>query len=335
MLPQDTQIDVLAIGDITVDAFVKIKEAHVNCKVDNSACEICMAFGSKIPYEDMRVVPGVGNSPNAAVAAARLGLKASILTFVGNDINGRECEFALRNEGVNTKYCIMENGKNTNYHYVLWFEDERTILIKHEEYRAYMPDISPPKWIYLSSLGAYAEGFHKDIEQYLLNNLEVKFAFQPGTFQIRMGTDKLRNIYKRVEYFCCNVEEAQTILNTESRDISILLDKISELGPKIITITDGPKGAFMRDKDGAKYFMPAYKDPKSPYERTGAGDAFTSTFMSFLALGATPLEALEYAPINSMNVVQYIGAQEGLLKLSQIKNLHEQKEDSYFPIKIS
>lgn len=328
------ELDVLAIGDITVDAFIKLKEAHVNCKVDNSNCEICMDFGSKVPYEEMYIIPSVGNSPNAAVSAARLGLKSGVLTFVGNDVNGRECEFALKNEGVDTHNCIMENGKNTNYHYVLWFNDERTILIKHEEYRAYMPDIKKPKWIYLSSLGAYAENFHKDIEKYLLNNPDVNFAFQPGTFQIRMGYDKLVNLYKRANYFCCNVEEAQTILKTESRDVSILLDKISDLGPKIITITDGPKGAYMRDIDGTKYFMPIYRDPKAPYERTGAGDAFTSTFMSFLILEATPLEALQYAPINSMNVVQHIGAQEGLLRMSQIKKFYEERDNSYFPIKI-
>jgi sugar/nucleoside kinase (ribokinase family) len=335
MQQESKELDVLVIGDITVDAFIRLKEAHLNCNVDNSNCQICMDFGSKIPYQEVHIIPGVGNSPNAAVSASRLGLKSGILTFAGNDVNGRECEFSLKNEGVDTSNFIIENGKTTNYHYVLWFNDERTILIKHEAYKAYMPDIKKPKWIYLSSLGEYAEDFHKDIEKYLLNNSDVKFAFQPGTFQIRMGYEKLKTLYARTEYFCCNVEEAQAILKTDIRDVSWLLDQVSSLGPKIITITDGPKGAYMRDQNGLKYFIPAYKDPKAPLERTGAGDAFTSTFMSFLIIGEEPVDALKYAPINSMNVVQHVGAQEGLLVMSEIKRLHYVADKSYFPIRIA
>lgn len=323
----DKNIDVLAIGDITVDAFIKIKEAEV--KQENNDKLLCIPFGSKIPYEESIIIPGVGNSPNAAVSASRLGLNASILTFIGDDKNGEDCKNSLEKENVNTEYCITNKNKKTNYHYALWYKDERTILIKHEEYNAYLPQIEKPKWIYLSSLGSYAENLHKDIEKYLLENTDVKFAFQPGTYQIRMGIDKLKNIYSRTEYFCCNLEEANMILGTDTRDASVLLDKIADLGPKIITITDGPNGCYMRNNNSEKYFMPIYKDPKPPLERTGAGDAFTSTFMSFLILDHTPLEALKYAPINSMNVVQYIGAQEGLLTLEKIKELYEKRDTEY------
>ena len=65
--------------------------------------------------------------------------------------------------------------------------------------------------------------------------------------------------------------------------------------------------------------MPIYPDPKPPYERTGAGDAFAATFTSYLALGKTPLEALRRAPINAAYVVQNIGAQRGLLSREQLE----------------
>ena len=69
------KIDFLAIGDIVVDAFIRLKDAKVHCKINSEECEICMRWGDKIPYESVEVVSGVGNSANAAVAAARLGLK--------------------------------------------------------------------------------------------------------------------------------------------------------------------------------------------------------------------------------------------------------------------
>ncbi len=42
-------IDILAIGDITVDIFIKMKDARMHCRVNNEACEICLPFGEKIP----------------------------------------------------------------------------------------------------------------------------------------------------------------------------------------------------------------------------------------------------------------------------------------------
>ncbi|MEK7099670.1 MAG: hypothetical protein AAB883_00825, partial [Patescibacteria group bacterium] len=56
-----------------------------------------------------------------------------------------------------------------------------------------------------------------------------------------------------------------------------------------------------------------YPDTRGPYERTGAGDAFASTVTVALALGKTLDEALLWGPINSMSVVQDVGAQKGLL----------------------
>ncbi|MDP2665034.1 MAG: PfkB family carbohydrate kinase, partial [bacterium] len=58
---------------------------------------------------------------------------------------------------------------------------------------------------------------------------------------------------------------------------------------------------------------PMYPDPKPPENRTGAGDAMTSTFVIALALGKSLSEALLWGPVNSMSVVQHVGAQKGLL----------------------
>lgn len=323
------EIDFLAIGDTVVDAFIKIKEAHVTCSIDHQACELCMQFGAKVPYESVTVIPAVGNSANAAVSAARLGLRSGLVTFLGNDVNGRECKFQLEQENIDTEYVVMENGKMTNYHYVLWFGDERTILIKHETFKTFLPPIStPPKWIYLSSLGEHAKDLHFELAHYLSANPGTQLAFQPGTFQIKMGKELLAPIYSRTNFFCCNVEEAMLILGTDVRDLPTLLLGISLLGPKVTCITDGKNGSYMRYKD-ENYFLPIYPDPIPPLERTGAGDAFASTFAAAIVSGVDPVEALRWGPINSMNVVQHIGAQKGLLKKKDIENLLTQAPAEY------
>jgi hypothetical protein len=38
-------IDVLAIGDLVVEPFIKLKDARVHCNVNDETCEICMKWG--------------------------------------------------------------------------------------------------------------------------------------------------------------------------------------------------------------------------------------------------------------------------------------------------
>jgi len=91
MSENKNEIEFLAIGDLVIDAFIKLKDAHVHCNMDKEGCELCLRFGDKVPYEEVTVLPAVGNSPNAAVSAARLGLKAALMSNVGDDKNGEDC----------------------------------------------------------------------------------------------------------------------------------------------------------------------------------------------------------------------------------------------------
>lgn len=323
------QLDFVAVGDITTDAFIELKDAKVNCDIDTQKRMLCVRFGDKIEYESVVVIPAVGNSPNAAVSAHRLGLNSAIATNLGDDDFGKEDLETLKNEGVITDYVVVHEGKASNYHYVLRYDAERTILVKHHEYNYKLPEFEkPPRWIYLSSLGENSISFHNEIAEYLKNTTEVKLAFQPGTFQIKLGYQKLKDIYEQTELFFCNKEESQHILETKEDDIKKLLEDMYKLGPNIVVITDGPKGAYTFDGSEI-WFMPMYPDPAPPVDRTGAGDSFSSTFTSALALGKTIPEALEWGPVNSMNVVQYIGAQKGLLKREQLEKFLKEKPDNY------
>jgi len=326
-------LDFLAIGDITTDAFIRLKDASVNCDLNHEHCKLCVSFGDKIPYEFVEVVRAVGNSPNAAVSASRLGLKAGLVTNIGNDQNGAECLEVLKKENLDTQYVTRHKEMETNYHYVLWYEAERTILVKHQSYPYRLPDIGSPAWLYLSSLGNNTLGYHEEIVAYLEKHRDIKLAFQPGTYQIKLGYEKLKRLYARTEVFIANKEEADRVLGKKHDDIKTLLTAIQNLGPKLVLVTNGPKGSFFFDGKNF-WFMPPYPDPKPPYERTGAGDAYASTFVSALALGKTAEEALRLAPINSMSVVQQIGAQKGLLTREQLEEYLKKAPSDYKPRKI-
>jgi len=330
--------DFIAIGDTVTDDFIRIKEASV-LRIEGSDGvtneELCLVNGAKIPYEFNKILAGVGNSANAAVAAARLGLRSALVADVGADRRGNEILSALAKEGVDTRFIRSHEGLATNFHYVLWHNAERTILIKHENYPYALPDIGEPRWIYFSSVGENSLTYHDEIAAYLEAHPAVKLAFQPGTFQIKLGAKRLARLYERAEIFFCNVEEARVILNDGASKPEELPKKMSALGPKISVITDGPKGAYAyvasedRSVSGVTYFMPPYPDPKPPYERTGAGDACASTITIALALGLPFTTALQWGPINSMSVVQYIGAQEGLLTRAKLEEYLRAKPEYY------
>lgn len=309
--------DFIAIGDTVIDAFIRLKDAQVTCDVNKMRCTITMAFGDKIPYESVEVIPAVGNSANASVAAARLGLKSALATNLGGDANGALCLKTLADNDVDPQFIKTHPDKKTNYHYVLWFGDDRTILVKHEEYAYALPEIGQPKWLYLSSLGPNTMPYHHAIEHYLADYPNVNLAFQPGTFQIN-SLPQLGGLMKRSEIFFCNMDEAARILKTSSEESEKLLRGVHALGPKIVVITDGPRGAYAYD--GMKFYKQApYPDPKPPFERTGAGDAFSSTTVAALALGKDLQTALSWGAVNSMSVVQEVGAQKGLLSRAQIE----------------
>ncbi len=320
--------EVITIGDTVIDAFIKLKEAHITCKLDNTACEICMKYGDKIPFESVEVINGVGNSANAAVSMSRLGVKAGIYTNLGDDAYATDCLNHFKSEKVLTTYITKNKDKKTNYHYVLWYGADRTILIKHEVYDYLLPDISNIPWIYLSSLGENSLEFHGALGSFLKEHPDKKLVFQPGTYQIRFGKDKLKDIYANTFLFFCNKEEAQTILDTKETNIALLMQKIAALGPKHVILTDGPNGAYAWDGTHSM-FVPPYPDPKPPFERTGAGDAFASTVTTALILGKPLEEALLWAGINSTYVVQQLGAQKGLLTQEEVKAFLEKAPANY------
>ncbi len=309
------EYEVIAVGDVVTDAFIRLMEDQATTFENEHGKWLAMPFGMKLPFDHAEVIEAVGNAANAAASLTKLGVRTAYITDVGGDPHGRDIIAALQKNGINTKFVKIHNDKKSNYHYVLWYKEERTILIKHEEYDYHWPKLNPneiPQWIYFSSISAKALEMHDEIASWLAEHPEVKLAFQPGTFQIDAGAERLANLYQHTEVLVLNREEAQEVSGGDHADIHDMMNKLHNLGPKIVVITDGPDGAYASDGN-QRLKMPLYPDPAPPLERTGAGDAFASTFVAAIIKGHDIESALQWAPINSMNVVQNVGAQAGLL----------------------
>jgi sugar/nucleoside kinase (ribokinase family) len=324
--------DILSIGDVVIDDFIELAADQAwTYKDDSGKSVLAMEFGTKLPFVGRNVVDAVGNASNGAVALTRLGLKTAFVTDVGDDRYGREIIAALKERGVNTRYVQINRNMSSNYHFVLRYGSERTILIKHEKYDYIWPSIrgaEVPSWVYFSSISDGSLDYHDQIADWLDDHPNVKLAFQPGTFQMDFGVERLKRIYQRSEVLVLNREEAVIVGGGDHENIHDLIDKLHALGPKIVVVTDGPAGAYASD-GRRRLKMPLYPDPKEPVDRTGAGDAFASTFVAALAKGHDLESALEMAPINSMSVCQAVGAQAGLLTEEQVERYLKEAPDWY------
>ena len=327
------QLDVISIGDIVTDVFIKLKDDQATVYDNEQGKWLAMPFATKIPYDNVETITGVGNASNSAVAFARLGLDSAFVTNVGDDQIGRDMIASLQRNKVDSRFVRINPDKVSNVHYVLRYDVERTILIKHEAYDYHWPHLRPneiPKWVYFSSISEHAMEYHDQIADWLDENHEVKLAFQPGTFQLEAGVERLKRIYNHSDVLIVNREEAVQITNGDYDNYHDLIYKMHELGAKIAVITDGPNGAVA--SDGQQILtMPLYPDPATPVDRTGAGDAFASTFVAALIKGNNLQGALQWAPINSMSVLQNVGAQGGLLSESELEQFLAKAPEGYKP----
>ena len=321
---------VLAVGDIITDAFIKLSEDYAQVYTDeNGYKRISFELGAKLPYDSVDIVEAVECSPNAAVSMARQGLDASLMSWLGDDAAGKSMVEYLRHQGIHTDELVVENGKKTNYHYVLRYGADRTKLQRFEDYSyEWHAPKRHPDWLYLGVLGEKTWPLHEGMLHYLQSNPDVKLAFQPGMYHLQWGPEKLRGFYERAEVVILNREEAVTVTGGNHADVHDLLNKLHEIGVKVAVVTDGPDGAYA--SDGQKRLkMPLYPDPKEPLDRTGAGDAFASTFVAALAKGHDMESALQIAPINSMSVCQQLGAQAGLLTEKELEDWLVKAPDWY------
>jgi ribokinase len=321
--------DLIAIGDVVIDAFIKLSVGEVTTDPTTKEMTLSMPFGEKIPYESLKVVAAVGNSSNVAVGLARLGFKTAMLAAIGKDYYGQQILDHYAKEGVGTELVKVNPNLPTNYHFVLNYGPERTILVKHEDFE-YEPinAIGKVSWIYFSSMGQHTLQLHDDLATYLENNPEAKLAFNPGTFQIKLGAERLKRIYARTHVLFVNREEAQHILGVQDRDLKDEFAGLHALGPKIVVITDGPAAAYASDGVN-QYSATPYPDPVPPISRTGAGDAFATGFVAALMSGLSIKDGLAWGPVESMAVVQAIGAQTNLLNKEQLMEYLKNAPASY------
>lgn len=311
--------NLISIGDSTIDNYVQIHDAEVRCNLDKGKCMLCVRYGDKIPVDKL-MHQVAGNAANSAVGASRLKLKSAIYTNIGSDVSGKQIIEKLKNEGVNVRYVITNKDMESNLSTVLTFQGERTIFVYHQSWKYRLPDLDTPKWVYFTSLAAdFTQTNILDELTSFLERTGSKLLYSPGTYQIKNGVKKNPKLLALTEVFIVNLEEAKRILGyPEEADISPkkLLKNITDLGPRMVVITDASNGSF--GYDGEKFYQ-IQAFPAKLLEMTGAGDAYATGLLAALFYGKNLSEAMRWGAANGAAVVEQIGPQAGLLTNTQMQ----------------
>lgn len=313
--------DVITIGSATFDVFAKTDSELITIKTNNSKEElIAYPSGSKILMKSLNFSVG-GGGTNTAVAISKLGLKAAYLGNIGKDDHGRNIIELLKKEGVDFIGTISED--MTNYSVILDSSDEdRTILVYKDaseklEYANIDKDKLMARWFYFSAIDLK---LLEKLSDYAVKK-GIKVAFNPSNYLADKGSDYLKKVLRNTELLILNNEEAELLVGKAS--ILILLDRLQKLGPKIVVITQGNKGADVLYSDTV-YHSDIFK--LKVLETTGAGDAFGSSFLAGFILKNSIEYAIKLGIVNSASVVSKIGPKKGLLNAKEASDLiHKSK----------
>ena len=120
--------------------------------------------------------------------------------------------------------------------------------------------------------------------------------------------DKLKALLESVDVLCTNKEEMQLLVAGETLE-ELALHALHYV--PVVIVSDGPNGVVATD--GKTLVRAGMYEDVPVIDRTGAGDAFASGFLSQWSQGKSLKESIIFASANSTSVVTKIGAKDGIL----------------------
>lgn len=299
----------LVVGSSVTDFFTELSSSE-NTSISNNS--VTFNLGAKVPIQITKQVMG-GNGMNVSIGLKRLNHEVAFYTYIGNDTYAHEIETFLKKEGV--VVFSEKDGETSDLSFILDVHTDRIIFSHHpiRDHGFSSPEDEKFDCIFLSSIGDHWEDAYEKVINYASFS-QTPIAFSPGSRQLNNMSDIFFTALHAAQYVLINKEEATAILEKFSlphTDVSAILHGLHQLGPKIISITDGGNGAYAFDGTEILHIDSLPKEKKT--EKTGAGDAYASGFLASVCHGNSLAESMRWGSINAKMVMEDIGAQAGLL----------------------
>jgi ribokinase len=265
--------------------------------------------GETVTDAELTLLPG-GKGANAAIAAARLGARVSMLGRVGEDAFGQELIRNLRKNGVDVKHVRATPDAPTGSAFITVTPDgENAIVVSPGANRSFGPDEVEEAAENLRETGVLVAQLEVPAEAV---ERAAKIATQSGgrfVFNLAPAREVRESLLRLSDPLVVNETEARFLLGEDAPDPEGLAAKLLDLGSASAVVTLGASGAVLASGGTTRHF-PAPKI--EAVDTTGAGDAFVGALAARLAGSASLEEAVPYAVLAGAAAVAQAGAQGSL-----------------------
>jgi len=227
---------------------------HLACVGDN-VVDVYPSLGLMFPG---------GNAVNVAVAAHRAGVETSYLGALGSDAAGRAVLTSLRDEGVSLERLRVLEGPNA-YCTIELVDGDRRFGLSDVGVSRFVLDDADLSFLATSDMvhtgdTSMIEGQVRDIAERV--PVSFDFAEQPEEYWSRLVD-------------CVSIATfSATHLSDD--DASDFARRVVDLGPHIVLVTLGERGALAYDGEVFHFS----RSSVSPVDTLGAGDSLIGTFVA-------------------------------------------------------
>lgn len=318
-------MNTFVFGSSLIDLFIHVEdEKHLNI----SESKLMLSLGDKIPIEISRLAIG-GNGANVSVGLTRLEIPSIFYTYLGNDIFSRQIEQSIRSEGVELIVDRAESSQSS-LSLILSVAHDRVIFSHHEiRSHAFSYTGAVAEFSYITSLGREWEGAYQQVFDYL-KHYNISYAFSPGSQQMQDQNEIFNMVLSSCNILFVNREEAESILSTHNKTFTSnneMLNNVKSLGPKLVSVTDGEKGAYLISDTNGLYHIKPFTPPTEVVEKTGAGDAYASGFLGGYLHKMELSECMRWGAVNAAYSMKEVGAQAGLVTKKQMEQILSEYPD--------
>lgn len=336
---------IVCIGSAGKDVFFPTEEGIIleNPEDLTALRKIAFELGAKYQVEDRFEALG-GCAANVSVGMAKLGMDVDCYTKVGKDITGRWIKDQLRGNNVGIDLVQEEEERKSDLAFVIDSRKSEDRLIffnrdANENLEIYADLLKDYAWIFASALNGNADADWSENLQKIMDIAEehkINLILNPGQRNIKDNPHKIIEAIKKSKILILNKDEATEIalnLGTvatpeELKDEAWLIKKLQFLGPEIVALTDGVRGAWALDQEKMVFAPSLHEKIKGEVkDTTGAGDAFTAAFISAYFKSLDLQEMVAWGIANSASSVQFFGATEGMLGARELEKMAKQVEE--------
>ncbi|MBQ5951210.1 MAG: carbohydrate kinase family protein [Lachnospiraceae bacterium] len=311
----DTSLDLICIGTSLVDSIIRGFDPEPVSASGYRAQSGSLAVG--------------GEAVNESMAAVKLGLRAGIFCFLGEDAAGDLVMSALERAGVDTSRVLRSADRPTPVTTIFVNADGTRKSITNGAHRAsFHPERFPERAsdaraVMLGSLfrapfddpGAVLEVVKDAKERGRLVFADTKLP----NFR-KLTLEDYRESLPYIDYITPNEDEARFC--TGLSEPEAMADAFLRCGAKNVVIKLGAQGCYFKNACES-HRIPACD--VAAVDATGAGDNFLAGFAAEILRGASHREALRFANACGALCAAAVGAAAGLKSRAQVLELLERE----------